>query len=294
MGGVRWLVVFAALAGAAGETVLLEEGFEGADWAARGWYDGPDIRVEKTRDGRTCCVWRWRKKGDVLPEGKGGRVRLKPVDSVTLSFAIRHSDNWQWTGVDWHPHMFQFVTTEDPAFVGPAYTHLTLYVEAVGGRPRLAIQDGRNIDETRVGVDLSGVTEKRAVAGGNGASDAHGPGHCYKAGTRHANGKHWQTKEVCFGDRPGPRDKAAWHTVKAHFRLNTVRDGKAVRDGVLQYWFDGVLLIDHKDVVFRTGQHPDMKINQFLMLPYYGPGVPHPQEIWIDDLRIETGGDPSR
>lgn len=59
-------------------------------------------------------------------------------------------------------------------------------------------------------------------------------------------------------------------------------------DGVIKYWFDGELVIDHEDVVFRTGQHPDMKIDQFMMAPYYGPGVPHPQTIWVDDIRITT------
>ena len=61
-----------------------------------------------------------------------------------------------------------------------------------------------------------------------------------------------------------------------------------IKDGVLQYWFDSKLIMDYRDVVFRTGQHPDMKINQFLMAPYFGPGVPHEQWIWIDDLRIYT------
>lgn len=31
-----------------------------------------------------------------------------------------------------------------------------------------------------------------------------------------------------------------------------------------------------------------MKIDQFLMSPYFGPGVPHAQTIWIDDLAIWT------
>ena len=59
-------------------------------------------------------------------------------------------------------------------------------------------------------------------------------------------------------------------------------------DSVVQFWFDGDLLIDHRDVAVRTGAHPDMKIDQFLMAPYFGPGVPNPQKIWIDDLRIYT------
>jgi len=44
--------------------------------------------------------------------------------------------------------------------------------------------------------------------------------------------------------------------------------------------------MDYGDVLFRTGRHPEMKINQFLMLPYFGPGVPHEQSIWLDELKI--------
>ena len=61
------------------------------------------------------------------------------------------------------------------------------------------------------------------------------------------------------------------------------------RDGVIQYWFDGELIMDFHDVVFRTGAHPGMKIDQFLMAPYFGPGVPHAQTVWIDDLTIRSG-----
>jgi len=46
--------------------------------------------------------------------------------------------------------------------------------------------------------------------------------------------------------------------------------------------------MDYHDIVFRPVQHPNMKINQFLMLPYYDPGVPHEQTTWVDDLRVST------
>ena len=97
-----------------------------------------------------------------------------------------------------------------------------------------------------------------------------------------------QPKKVYFGDASGPRYKADWHHIKVKLRLNSIENGVAVKDGDIQYWFDGQLIIDHHDVVFRTGRHPDMKINQFLMLPYFGPGVPYEQKIWIDDLKIFT------
>lgn len=277
-----------------GRKLLFEERFEDTNWTRRGWYDNPRFEIteaEHLPGSRRACVWHWKKAGDVNPAGGGGRVLLPPVDNVVLDFHIKHSADWAWTGVNWHPHEFHFVTTEDPAFVGPAYTHLTFYVEVVNGVPRVAIQDGKNIDAARIGQDLVKVTEKRAVAGGNGDSDGYGNLGHYKNGAVYWNGKHWEPKQKCFRDEPGPFYKADWHHVEAALRLNTVRGGIGQRDGVLRYRFDGKTLLDLHDVVFRTGQFPRMRINQFLMTPYFGPGVPHPQSIFIDDLRIftETG-----
>ena len=276
---------------ASAQTMLFHEPFDDADWGSRGWYDDPGMGLtdeESVDPGGSSCVWRLEKAGDVGPTGGGGRVRIPPVEDITLNFHMKHSDNWEWTGVNWHPHEFHFLTTADDAFVGPAYTHLTFYIEVVRGVPRIAIQDGRNIDEARLGEDLVGVTERRSVAGGNGDSDGYGPGDFYRAGDVHRNGKHWEPGGVYFGDEPGPRYKGDWHHVKARLQLNSVADGIGQRDGIIQYWFDGELIMDFRDVVFRTGAHPDMKINQFLMAPYFGPGVPHAQTIWIDDLTIST------
>jgi hypothetical protein len=287
--GLRVTAQPAAVAPA--EEVLFDEPFEDTNWQAHGWYDGPQMAItadEHAPGSTQACVWRWAKAGDIAIANRGGRVHLKPVDNVTLSFAIKHSPNWTWTGVNWHPHMFHFVTNVDDQYIGPAYSHLTFYVEAVNGKPRVAIQDGRNIDVGRLGQNLVGVTEQRAVAGGNGDSDGYGNLGHYRNGDLVFNGKTWDPPQVCFSDTPGPRYKGDWHRVKVKFRLNTVKDGIGQRDGVIQYWYDDELLMDYHDVVFRTGQHPTMLINQFLMTPYYGPGVPHPQTIWVDNLRITT------
>jgi hypothetical protein len=275
--------------------LLFEEPFEDPNWEARGWYDSPRMQLtdqEHLPGSTRACVWHWARAGAVNTEGRGARLRLPPVESVTLEFSIKHSANWQWTGVPWHPHEFHFITSEDDPFVGPARTHLTFYVEVVNGRPRLAIQDGSNIDEKRVRQDLVGVTEARAVAGCNGDSDGHGEGNCYQSGAVHANGKYWEAEKVYFGDAPGPRYKGDWHQVRARFKLNSIKDGIGMKDGELQYWFDGEKLLDERQVVFRTGQHPEMKIDQFLMAPYFGPGVPHEQWIWVGDLRIYTDAPP--
>lgn len=287
------VMVTTAAAASAAQTVLFHEPFEDIDWQSRGWYDSPRMRItdaEHVEGSGHACVWRWPKAGSIGVEGSGGRVLFAPVSDVTLSYHVKHGEDWEWTGVNWHPHEFHFVTTADDAFVGPAYTHLTFYVEVVNGVPRIAIQDGRNIDEERLGEDLAGVTEARSVAGGNGDSDGHGNGTYYPRGERHWNGKHWEPDGVYFSDEPGPRYKGDWHHVQVRLKLNSVSDGVGRRDGVIQYWFDGELIMDHHDVVFRTGAHPDMKINQFLMAPYFGPGVPHAQTIWIDDLTISTPG----
>ncbi|MFH1069430.1 MAG: dockerin type I repeat-containing protein [Candidatus Glassbacteria bacterium] len=270
------------------ENVLFEEHFDAADWAAHGWYDGPDMLLDPTNRVGTSgssAVFRWSAAGKTTAESRGGRVQLSPVEGFTISFYIKFSANWAWTRQNFHPHLILFMTDKNGAFEGPAFSHLTLYVEAVDGKPRLGIQDGQNIDQARIGQNLVGITENRAVAGGNGDSDGY-PGDYYKNGDVYWNGKDWSPETEFFSDTQGPYNKNDWHQVKAHFQLNSLADGIGVANGVLQFWFDDTLVIDHHDVLFRTGKYPDMKINQFLLLPYYGPGVPHEQGLWIDELKI--------
>jgi hypothetical protein len=289
------LAALSAVSAPAAEVMIFEELFEDTDWESRGWYDGPHLEIaadEHVEGSGHACVWRWQKTGDLSPSGGGARVRFAGVDNVTLSFHIKHGADWQWTGVPYHPHEFHFITSADDRYVGPAYTHLTFYVEAVNGVPRLAIQDGRNIDEAAIGQDLTGRTEARSVAGCNGDSDGYGPGDCYRSGEWYVNGKVWEADQVWFGDEAGAGYKGDWHEIRARLRLNSVRGGIGQADGLLEYWVDGQLVIGAADVVFRTGQQPDILIDQFLMAPYFGPGVPHPQTIWIDDLRIFTDPDP--
>jgi hypothetical protein len=54
-------------------------------------------------------------------------------------------------------------------------------------------------------------------------------------------------------------------------------------------WFDGELVIDAKDAVLRSTDFPDMKFNQRLLTPYFGPGLlPQAQTLWIDELATGT------
>ncbi len=272
------------------ERLLFAESFEDSNWQARGWYDGPHIQLDdqERTQGERSCIWHWAASGDSKPKGGGGRVHLPPVEDVILEFSIKHGADWRWTGRNYHPHEFLFATNADDEYVGPAFTYLTLYVEVVDGVPRPAMQDGRNIDQAQIGTDLTQQSEARGLAGCNGNSDGSGSDDCYRSGQTYVNGKFWRADGIYFSDLKGPRYKGDWHRVRARFQLNSIADGRGQPDGQLQYWYDGQLLIDERALLFRTGRHPEMKIDQFLMLPYYGPGVPHAQSIWLDDLRIYT------
>lgn len=272
------------------ENRVFYEPFEDTNYESRGWYDGPtmEITTDEKVEGESSCVWHWQ-QGALVPDGDGARVALDPTDNVTLSFYMKHGPNWRWTGSGFHPHEFHFVTTEDDAYVGPAYTHLTFYIEVVDGTPVVAIQDAANIDNGRIGQDLVDVTENRAVAGGNGDSDGYGEGDYYLAGDVYRNGKRWDPGETYFSPVEGTAYyRGDWHHVKVKLKLNTVRNGIGQRDGVLKYWYDDQLIMDYDDVVYRTGQHPDMLINQFLMTPYIGAGAKADMNIWVDELMIHV------
>ena len=75
------------------------------------------------------------------------------------------------------------------------------------------------------------------------------------------------------------------------FRLNTLdlKRDRPNADGIVRAWFDGKLVIDRTDVILRSTDFPNMKFNQFLLAPYFGPGLlPHEQTLWIDELAVGT------
>jgi hypothetical protein len=271
--------------------LLFEEPFEDTAFASRGWYDGGTRGGQIAEGGRTPeskgafeCHFLPRATG--CAGGTPSRHLFPETDSVYIGFWIRHSDNWIGSGKPYHPHMMHLLTNRNSRYVGPAWTYLTTYVEENGGRPLMSIQDGQNI--TNAGTNLTGATEQRAVAGCNGDSDGYGPGDCYRCGSGYCNGKSWFAPNIYFSDSPGTYYKGDWHHVEAYFRLNSVVDGVGQKDGVLQYWYDGELLIDVHNAVLRTGQHPDMKFNQYLLAPYIGDGSPADQYFWMDDLIVAT------
>jgi hypothetical protein len=248
-------LVLVCTTGESDETVFFTESFENADLIQRGWYDGVKFQIspEKPYKGAGCLEYAWKAKTGG-PSSSAVRHLFSPSDSVYLRFHIRLSKGWGWTGRDYHPHLIQFLTTENAKFAGPAATHLTLYVEPQEGRLRLAAQDIENKDAPH------GLTQG-ALKGGY-------------------NGKFFDSEKALFNDD-------SWHCVEAFFRLNSLDGAKAKSDGIARAWFDDKLVVDRNDLIFRSPDFPNMKINQLLIAPHFGPGLlPHPQTLWIDDLTV--------
>jgi len=272
--------------------VLFQEGFEDGNFSARGWYDNTTLSLSTTEHipGSTASLqYRWPLGATQPINGSSIRKLFTATDSVYVSYWVKYSANYTGMNKPYGPHEFYLLTDQNPAYSGLAYTHLTAYIEHNEGVPLLAIQDGANIDETKIGVDLISITEARAVAGCNGTiPDGYSIFTCYLNGAVHWNSKQWKAPGIYFSDNPGPTYKNNWHHVEAYFKLNSIQNGKGQADGIVQYWYDGQLLINHSNVIMRTGQHPTMKFNQFIMAPYMGDGSPVDQSFWIDDLIIAT------
>jgi hypothetical protein len=276
-----------------GGTVLIAEDFEDASVGGRGWYDNtaPAVSSAEHHGGAGSLQMAFAAGGTKPVKGGALRHKFASTDRVFLRYWVKYSANWVGSGVNYHPHEFHFVTDLDGDWVGPSATHLTAYVEhnyQNGGIPRLALQDALNIDTTKVNVDLTSLTEQRAAAGCNGSGDGFTT-NCYLSGGQWFNEKGWKAAQPAFTTTPGPGYKNAWHKVEVYFQLNTIQGGKGQNDGIAQYWFDDQLLIDHQNVLFRTGSNPTMKFNQFLIAPWIGAGSPVAQTMWVDDIVVATG-----
>jgi hypothetical protein len=240
--------------------VLFAESFDDDQLVSRGMYDGGDFRISALDPvaGRGCLEFEWQ-QGETRPTATSGFRRLfTPTDEVYLRFSIRLSPNWGWSNRNYHPHLINFLTTENDKYHGPAASHLTLYVEPVNGKLRLAATDIQNKDAPH------GLTQGPLRGG--------------------YNGKLYDSREVVFND-------AEWHLVEAMFKLNSldIENDRPRADGELRGWFDGKLVVEHTDVVFRSTDFPEMQVNQFLLLPYFGDGLlPHAQKLWIDELAVGT------
>ena len=191
------------------------------------------------------------KEGGTTPDSSSGIRRLfEPSETVYLRFKIKLSKGWGWSGRAYHPHLAHFMTTENGPWHGPAASRLTTYCEPQEGKLRLALQDIQNKDAP------SGLTQGPLKGGYNG---------------------------TMFDSAAPVFKEDTWQVVEAFYALNAV--GQA--DGVVRGWVDGLQVVDRTDVVLRSKDWPTMKFNQFLLTPYFGPGLlPKEQTLWIDDLSV--------
>jgi hypothetical protein len=272
-------------------TLLFREAFDDANLASRGWYDNtaPLLSSAEHASGSTNSIQYTFNQGATSPTaGAAVRHKFTPSDSVYLSYWVKYSTNWVGSQQTYHPHEFHFLTTADGDWSGLSFDHLTTYIEQNGGTPLMGIQDGSNVDQTKINVNLTAVTESRGVAGCNGSSDGY-PDNCYSNGSAYVNEKKWRAAAQYFTDSPGPYYKSDWHFVEAYVKMNSIVAGKGTNNGVVQYWFDGQLIIDHHDVLLRTGANPTMQFNQLIIAPYIGDGSPVTQTMWIDTVTVGTG-----
>lgn len=238
--------------------VLFSESFEDPQLLKRGWYDGERFVISDNRPyaGAGCLDFTWKAGGTTPANSSGMRRLFEPTETVYLRCYLRLSKNWGWSGRPYHPHVMHFMTTESEKFRGPAASHLTVYIEPVNGKLRLATQDIQNKDAPH------GLTQGELKGG--------------------YNGQFYDSQEKLFTD-----DK--WHCVEAMFQLNSLdlEADKPKADGVVRGWFDGELVIERTDLVLRSTDFPKMKFNQFLLTPYFGDGLlPHGQTLWVDELAV--------
>jgi len=256
--GFTCLPQWAAVAGEKPSTVLFTEGFEDPRLLERGWYDGRKFAISDARpfSGKGCLEYTWTAGGTTPSSSSGIRRLFAPTEVVALRCHVRLSKGWGWSGRSYHPHLMHFMTTENERFHGPAASHLTVYVEPCNGKLRLAAQDIQNKDQPH-------RLTQGPLRGGY-------------------NGMMYDSQESLFDDDD-------WHCIEALFQLNTLdlAAGKPNADGIVRGWFDGRLVIDRTNVVLRSADFPKMQFNQFLLTPYFGPGLlPHEQTIWIDELTV--------
>lgn len=270
-------------------SILFTESFQNNRLSERGWYDMNRVLLSTDHyvSAPASLEFRFR-RGATVPDTLRLRRQFRETESLYLSYNVKYSDNWVGSRQPQHPHEFLFMTNKSGAFARPAESRLTFYVEQTAGRMQLALQDSLNIDTGRLRQDLTNVTERRAVAGCNGDSDRYA-GRCYQWGSIWRNIKDWKAPSVSFRDERGPHYKGNWHHVEAYARMNTIRNGRAVADGVMQLWVNGERILNFHDVVFRTGRDPDMRFNQLMIAPYIGGGgSPIDQTMWVDNVQVGT------
>jgi uncharacterized protein YjdB len=275
-------------------TLLFQENFEDANLASRGWYDNTSTVLSTTEHisgSSSSAEYRYLVGAQTPTSGGGQRHKFTSSNSVYISFYVKYSANWVGSGKPYHPHEFYVMSTLDGDWDGPSNAYMTLYLEhnyQSGGIPWMAIQDNKSINTTfgTPPQNLVGVTENRSTSGCNGVAETNINSECFNAPPWY--NRKWLAGPIVFKPTAGPGYKNNWNFVEAYYQLNTIVNGVGQADGVMQYWFNGTLIIDRHDILFRTAAHPTLQFNQFLIAPYIGDGSLVDQSMFIDNLRVAT------
>ena len=266
------LAVFLIFPSFANAALLLSEDFEDTNFASRNWYDGGTCSITSSEheNGSYSAQFVFA-NGVSTPSSPyaGAMRRLFTASSeVYVDYYIKFPTGWQEQSGGYGHHEILLTTDEDDEYTNLAFTHTTAYIEHWGTSgsstpltPHLSLQDGANIDQNNIGVDLTAITENRSANGCNGLLDGSffGSASCYDAG----GGTYWNGKTK--GASSASMSLGSWHHVQVYFKMNTVTSNKGNADGTMAYWLDDVEQFRSDSVLFRTNQNSTMKFNQFVI-----------------------------
>lgn len=264
--------------------LLLQEGFDDANLASRGWYDLASPIVANGE-----LEHRWTQGGQTIVGG-GIRYAFPATETLYIRWVERFQSGFQGSGDPFDPHKVFVLTDLDSLFVGPANNRLTAYAEYFvsggGVRAMMQSQDSANITSAFGAVppanDLTGTTEDRDVSGCNGLGDGSAPdGFSCFAGP--ANLRFWQAAAPAFALDTDP------HVFEAYWQMNSVAGGVGQADGISRMWIDDVLQVDRTDVVFRTGARAAQAWRHIILSGFIGSGSPIAQSSFIDEITLATG-----
>lgn len=284
-----------AAQGNPGGTVLFQDPMENSSFASRGWYDNTNQgTIVAGGQSGNCLQWAWAQGGTKPTNGATTRMAFTPTESLFITYYVKFQTGWRGSQKLYHPHMMYILSdidhNEEP-YHSLAANYLDVYLEFISKigtyevNPSIALQDELNVN-TSYGVppnDLRALTEDRSVAYCNTPPSTGASGDCY------ADGLPYYYSSNTWKDTSTDISKNTWHKVEVYLKMNSISGGKGVNDGIIQEWIDGVLKIDHSDVLFRTNTYPTMKFAQFVLAPYIGDGSPIAQTMWIDELTVSTG-----
>lgn len=280
--------------------VLLSEGFEDNGFLSRSWYDAPEvytIPVVSSGYSGNCLQLTFSNGGTNPTQFATGSLRklFTASDTIYIDYYIKFPAGWQEQSGGYGHHEMLITTdvdtNEDP-YTSLAFAHGMGYIEHWGTSgsstsltPHMTFQDGANINQSQIDVDLTATTENRSVAGCNGLLDSSFFDYinCYDSGS----GTYWNGKLKAGTSQSMSLN--AWHHVQAYFKMNSISGGKGIADGTMAYWLDGVQQFRSDAVLFRTNQNATMKFNQIAIAPFMGNGSPQSQSFYIDNLNIYDG-----